>query len=101
MAGALQSLQTRRAQRNMRQDADTYQAKAINFNDDNMLKFWIPGAAPEGAPSIHTAPYPQRMTTSYMHLSHKITVGLRSPILGAPTVPSWPRGLTLLSHQAF
>ena len=66
-----------------------------DFDDDHMLKFWIPGAAPAGAPSLDA--------TVNMVLSKKASnidalepqghdwpTFNPYPALGAPTLPSWP-----------
>ena len=69
-----------------------------DFDDDNMLKFWIPGAAPEGAPSINAAvPSGQVAETIEVMEPHNHSFPSYNPYptLGAPTLPSWPRGLPL------
>ena len=71
-----------------------------DFDDDNMLKFWIPSAAPEGAPSLSTAiPSSQGVETIQVlePYNHSFPTYNPYPALGAPTLPSWPRGLPL-SH---
>ena len=73
-------------------------AKVIwDFDDDNALKFWIPGAAPPGAPSIDEAiPESDEQTISVLEpKDHRWPTYNPYPILGAPTLPSWPRGLPL------
>ena len=56
-----------------------------DFDDDNMLKFWIQGAAPPGAPSLDAC----LPTSDHMEVLDPY------PVLGAPSLPSWPRGLPL------
>ena len=71
-----------------------------DFDDDNMLKFWIPSAAPEGAPSLSAAiPSSQGVETVQVlePYNHSFPTYNPYPALGAPTLPSWPRGLPL-SH---
>ena len=72
-----------------------------DFDDDNMLKFWIPGAAPAGAPSLDAV---VNMVVDE-DASDIDTVEPRGhdwptfnpyPALGAPALPSWPRGLPLV-----
>lgn len=73
-------------------------AKVIwDFDDDNALKFWIPGAAPPGAPSIDEAiPESDEQIISVLEpKDHNWPTYNPYPILGAPTLPSWPRGLPL------
>ena len=70
-------------------------AKVIwDFDDDNALKFWIPGAAPPGAPSIDEAiPESDEQIISVLEpKDHNWPTYNPYPILGAPTLPSWPRG---------
>ena len=73
-------------------------AKVIwDFDDDNSLKFWIPGAAPPGAPSIDEA-IPKNEEESidvFEPKDHSWPTYNPYPVLGAPTLPSWPRGLPL------
>ena len=73
-------------------------AKVIwDFDDDNALKFWIPGAAPDGAPSIDKAiPQDEEQTIEALEpKDHNWPTYNPYPALGAPTLPSWPRGLPL------
>ncbi len=68
-----------------------------DFDDDNMLKFWLPGAAPDGAPSIYTA-IPAKDVESIEAIEpqgHNWPTYNPYPVLGAPTLPSWPRGIPL------
>ena len=76
--------------------AITHGAKTIwDFDDDNMLKFWIPGAAPPGAPSLDAAiPLTEQVDVLELH-GHTCSTWNPYPALGAPSVPSWPRGLPL------
>ena len=73
-------------------------AKVIwDFDDDNSLKFWIPGAAPPGAPSLDAA-VPEDDDDNIDVLEpkdHKWPTYNPYPVLGAPSLPSWPRGLPL------
>ena len=65
-----------------------------DFNDDNMLKFWIPGAAPPGAPSIDASlPKGKEVKVLEPH-GHEWPTWNPYPAMGAPA-PSWPRGLPL------
>jgi len=70
-----------------------------DFDDDNLLKFWVAGAAPEGAPSINAAiPGDQSIEILIREpYNHNFSTYNPYPALGAPTLPSWPRGLPL-SH---
>jgi len=70
-----------------------------DFDDDNLLKFWVAGAAPEGAPSINAAiPGDQSIEVLIREpYNHNFSTYNPYPALGAPTLPSWPRGLPL-SH---
>ena len=67
------------------------------FEDDNALKFWIPGAAPAGAPSINEAipEYEEQTIEALEPKDHNWPTYDPYPALGAPTLPSWPRGLPL------
>ena len=69
-----------------------------DFDDDNMLKFWIPDAAPPGAPSLD-AVIPKK-NRSFVDVRTLLDHGYPTynpyPILGAPTLPSWPRGIPLV-----
>ena len=69
-----------------------------DFDDDNMLKFWIPGSAPPGAPSIDDAISTvgsEETTDALEPVGHALPVYNPYPILGAPSLPSWPRGMPL------
>jgi len=70
-----------------------------DFEKRNMLKYFIPDAAPKGAPSINAAiPSPGVKTIRVMEpQQHNFSTYNPYPKLGAPTLPSWPRGLPL-SH---
>ena len=73
-------------------------AKLIwDFDDDNLLKFWIPGAAPPGAPSLDAAiPKNDKELIDVLEpKDHNWPTYNPYPVLGAPTLPSWPRGLPL------
>ena len=74
-----------------------------DFDDDNMLKYWIPGAAPKGAPSLYAPIVGEGVNTiQALELrNHSFPTYNPYPTLGAPTsLPSWPRGLPL-SHIRF
>ena len=68
-----------------------------DFDDDNALKFWIPGAAPAGAPSIDEAipEHEEQIIETLEPKDHNWPTYNPYPFLGAPTLPSWPRGLPL------
>ena len=68
-----------------------------DFDDDNALKFWIPGAAPPGAPFIDEAiPENEEQSIDVLEPKDHIWPTYNPyPALGAPTLPSWPRGLPL------
>ena len=75
-----------------------YGAKVIwDFDDDNALKFWIPGTGPAGTPSIdETIPENEEQTINVLEpTDHNWPMFNPYPALGAPTLPSWPRGLPL------
>ena len=69
-----------------------------DYDDDNMLKYWIKDAATSNSMSIDNI-------IDEINRSEKITVSQPTspnlnvynpyPVLGAPTLPSWPRGLPL------
>ena len=68
-----------------------------DFDDENMLKFWIEGAAPAGALSV-SAVLPGKHTNVIDVLEpqgHNWPTYNPYPSLGAPTLPSWPRGFPL------
>ena len=79
--------------------AITHGAKIIwDFDDHNLLKFWIPGAAPLGAPSIDASiPVAERIDILEPHSRHINICSTWNPYpaMGAPRLPSWPRGLPL------
>ncbi len=68
-----------------------------DFDDDNMLKFWLTGAAPPGAPSLDaTVPESGNQEIEVREPDgHQWPTYNPYPALGAPTHPSWPRGLPL------
>ena len=71
-----------------------------DFDDDNMLKFWMSGAAPPGAPSLDASiPNKENCVDGHMEVllpkGHSWPTFNPYPKLGAPTLPSWPRGLPL------
>ena len=70
-----------------------------DFDDDNLLKFWIPGAAPRDAPDIETAVFGENVESVEVlePQNHTFSTYNPYPYLGAPTKRSWPRGLPL-SH---
>ena len=71
-----------------------------DFDKDNMLKFWMSGAAPPGAPSLD-ASLPNKGNCADDHMEVLLPKGHNwptynpYPALGAPYLPSWPRGLPL------
>ena len=76
--------------------AITHGARVIwDFDDDNMLKFFIEGAAPTGSPSIDAAiPAEEDRLVEVRTLhNHSHPTYNPYPALGAPSLPSWPRGL--------
>lgn len=74
--------------------AMSHGAKVIwDFNDHNMLKFWIPGAAPKGAPSVETTiPITESIAVRELQ-GHRWLTYNPNVALGAQSLPSWPRGL--------
>ena len=69
-----------------------------DFDDDIMLKFWIPQAAPLGAPSLeHTISEMEALDKLEIvePLEYKWLTYNPYPALGAPDSPSWPRGLPI------
>ena len=71
-----------------------------DFDDDNMLKFWIPGAAPAKAPSLDAvvdimAGNEATGVDVLQPQGHNWPTYNPYPVLGAPNLPSWPRGLPL------
>jgi hypothetical protein len=71
-----------------------------DFDDDNMLKFWMSGAAPPGAPSLDASlPNKENCANDHMEVllpkGHNWPTYNPYPSLGAPYLPSWPRGLPL------
>ena len=79
--------------------AITHGANTIwEFDDENMLKFWIPGAAPPGAPSIDVSLLDGDKEVNVDVLepnAHKYLTWNPYPALGAPALLSWPRGLPI------
>ena len=71
-----------------------------DFDDYNMLKFWIPGAAPPKAPSLeavvdlHNNIWTDKVTFREPQ-GHSWPTYNPYTALHAPSVPSWPRGLPL------
>ena len=71
-----------------------------DFDDDNLLKFWLRGAAPPGAPSLDSSiPGEHNCVNGSMEAllpkEHNWPTYNPYPKLGAPSLPSWPRGLPL------
>jgi hypothetical protein len=68
-----------------------------DFDDANMLKFWLTGAAPSGAPSLDAAiPDSDDQEIEVREPSdHQWPIYNPYAALGASTHPSWPRGLPL------
>ena len=78
--------------------AITHGAEVIwDFDDDNMLKFYIEGAAPHDALSLSGVIPPPRAKSTNVRLlrNHSYPTFNPYPVLGAPTEPAWPRGLPL------
>ena len=78
--------------------AVTHGAKVIwDFDDDNLFKFWVPGAAPANSPSIDAtlAAFETASVTTLHPDHHTFPTYNPYPSLGAPSMPSWPRGLPL------
>ena len=76
--------------------AITHGAKTIwDLDDNNMLKFWIPGAAPPGAPSLDAAIPLTKNVDVLESQGRECSTWNPYPALGTPSVPSWPRGLPL------
>lgn len=78
--------------------AVTHGAKVIwDFDDDNLFKFWVPGAAPANSPSIDAilASFEADSVSTLHPEHHAFPTYNPYPALGAPTMPSWPRGLPL------
>ena len=72
-------------------------AKVIwDFDDDNSLKFWLTGAAPPDAPSLDNvmAGVSEEKVPVLELDDHKWPTYNPYPVLGAPTLPSWPRGFS-------
>ena len=71
-----------------------------DFDDDNLLKFWLRGAGPPGAPSLDASvPGEHNCVNGHMEAllpkEHNWPTYNPYPKLGAPSLPSWPRGLPL------
>ena len=71
-----------------------------DFDDDNLLKFWLRGATPPGAPSLDASiPGEHNCVNGSMEAllpkEHNWPTYNPYPKLGAPSLPSWPRGLPL------
>ncbi len=68
-----------------------------DFDGDNMLKFWIPDGVPDRAPSIYTSVpgINNELMEARAPDNHQWPTYNPYPALGAPTLPSWPRGLPL------
>ena len=74
--------------------AVTHGANIIwDFDDYNMLKFWIPGAAPPGAPSIEASIPVADKIKVLEHDNYNWEMWNPYPVMGAPDIDSWPRGL--------
>ena len=72
-----------------------------DFDDDNMLKFWISGAAPAGAPSLDATvskvvSNKAAVIEALEPKGHNWPTYNLYPTMGAPALPSWPRGLPLV-----
>ena len=66
-----------------------------DFDDDNMLKYFIEGAAPDGAPSLNAAVSSLASVHALLPQNHSHPTLNPYPFLGAVSQPSWPRGLPL------
>ena len=68
-----------------------------DFDDDHMIKFWIKGAGPPGAPSLENAMALHSVSevNAMEPKDHTWPTYNPYPALGAPVLPSWPRGLPL------
>ena len=78
--------------------AITHGAKAIwDFDDDNLLNFYLTGAAPDPSLSLDAyVPSSEDQLLDVLELvGHTAPTYNPYPYLGAPTLPSWPRGLPL------
>ena len=63
-----------------------------DFDDDNMLKFWIPASAP----SIDAAIPSVGSEVAALELRHHaLPMYNPYPVFGAPSLPSWPQGILL------
>ena len=70
-------------------------------DDDHMLKFWIPGAAPAGAPlldaTVDTVLENDASDIDTLEpRGHNWPTFNPYPALGAPVLPMWPRGLPVV-----
>ena len=73
-----------------------------DFDDDNVLKYFIEGAAPDGAPSLNAA-VPSLASPAVHALlpqNHFHPTLNPYPYLGAMSQPSWPRGIPLADIKA-
>ena len=66
-----------------------------DFDDKNMLKFWIPDAAPTGAPSLVSTVAMGETLTVQEVIGHSWPTFNPHPAFLPPVAPSWPRGLPL------
>ena len=66
-----------------------------DFNDYNMLKFWIPDAAPPGAPSLEATIPTKEIVTVREIRGHSWPTFNPHPAFLPPVKSSWPRGLPL------
>ena len=69
-----------------------------DFDDDNLLKFWVEGAAPAGGALTINDVLPGKdveIIDALEPQDHSWPTYNPYPSLGAPTRPSWPRGLPL------
>ena len=81
--------------------AITHGASVIwDFDGENMLKFWISGAAPDGALSLDATLHMIENGGSIIDIletqGHKWPTYNPYPIMGAPSLPSWPQRLPLV-----
>ena len=76
--------------------AITHGAEVIwDFDDDNLLKYFIEGAAPDGAPSLNAAVPSSPAVHVLLPQNHSHPTLNPYPYLGAMSQPSWPRGIPL------
>ena len=80
-------------------------AKVIwDFDDDNLLKFWVDGAATATAPSLDpfmNLTEQSRISVKFVKKNDSSTAWNPYPYLGVEYLPCWPRGMPLNEiHQS-